>query len=133
MTNASFRGYARQQDLGASLAECHLGLITQKAETLGCVVPSKLYGLMAAARPALYIGPAAATPALLIRRFDCGWHFECGDEAGVLALLLRLLDDPEEIHTKGQNGREAFKKDYDKPVGVARVIRALGLEAPANC
>jgi glycosyltransferase involved in cell wall biosynthesis len=133
MTNASFRGYARQQDLGASLAECHMGLITQKSETLGCVAPSKLYGLMAAARPALYIGPAAATPALLIQRFNCGWHFECGDEAGVMALLLRLLDHPEEIHAKGQNGREAFQQNYDKPAGVARVIRALGLEAPANC
>ena len=133
MTNASFRSYALQQDLGASLAECHVGLITQKAETLGSVVPSKLYGLMAAARPALYIGPAAATPALLIRRFNCGWHFECGDEAGVLALLLRLLDHPEEIHTKGHNGREAFQQNYDKPAGVARVIRALGLVVPSNC
>jgi glycosyltransferase involved in cell wall biosynthesis len=133
ITNVSFRSYARQQDLGASLAECHVGLVTQKPETLGAVVPSKVYGLMAAGRPVLYIGPAAATPALLIRRFDCGWQFECGDEAGVSALLARLLDHPEEIWNKGQNGREAFKQNYDKPAGVARVIRALGLEAPNHC
>jgi hypothetical protein len=85
---------------------------------------------MAAGRPVLYIGPAAATPALLIRRFDCGWQFECGDKAGVSALLMRLLDYPEEICSKGRNGREAFQESYDKPAGVARVIRALGLEAP---
>ena len=133
MTNVSFRRYARLQDLGASLAQCHVGLVTQKAETLGAVVPSKIYGLMAAGRPVLYIGPAAATPAVLIRRFDCGWQFECGDEAGVSALLTRLLDHSEEICSKGRNGRKAFEENYDKPAGVARVIRALGLETRSPC
>ncbi len=130
--NVSFRSYVRQQDLGASLAECHVGLVTQKQETLGAVVPSKIYGLMAAGRPIFFIGPAAATPGLLIRRFDCGWQFECGDEAGASALLMRLLEHPEEICSKGRNGREAFQENYDKPAGVARVIHALGLETPSS-
>lgn len=131
--NISFRGYARLQDLGASLAECHIGLVTQKPMTLGAIVPSKIYGLMAAGRPSLYIGPASATPAILIQKFDCGWHFDCGDEAGVVALLLRLLQEPEELHRKGQNGRKAFIENYDKPAGVARVMRAMGLEPQNAC
>jgi colanic acid biosynthesis glycosyl transferase WcaI len=126
--NISFQGYVRLQDLGASLAECHIGLVTQKTATLGAIVPSKIYGLMAAGRPVLYIGPAAATPAMLIRQFDCGWHFDCDDEAGVAALLLSLLEDPKELCRKGQNGRAAFIKNYDKPAGVAQVMRAMGLE-----
>jgi glycosyltransferase involved in cell wall biosynthesis len=133
ITNVSFQSYVRQQDLGASLAGCHVGLVTQKPATLGAVVPSKVYGLMAAGRPILYIGPSAATSALIIRRFNCGWQFECGDEAGVSMLLMHLLDHPEEIFDKGQNGREAFVVNYDKPAGVARVIRALGLETPSSC
>jgi colanic acid biosynthesis glycosyl transferase WcaI len=131
--NASFPSYVRLEDLGASLAECHVGLVTQKPSTLGAVVPSKIYGLMAAGRPVIFIGPAEATPALLIRRFDCGWHFDCGDEARVSALLLRLLENPEELRRKGQNGRETFMESYDRPTGVARVMRALGLEAQSNC
>ncbi len=131
--NVSFPGYARLKDLGTSLAGSHVGLVTQKPATLGAVVPSKIYGLMAAGRPVLYIGPAAATPALLIRQFDCGWHFDCGDAVGVSALLQRLLDDPEELRRKGQNGREAFIASYDKPAGVARVMRALGLAMQNNC
>jgi len=131
--NVSFQGYVRLQDLGASLAGCHIGLVTQKPTTLGAIVPSKIYGLMAAGRPVLYIGPASATPAVLIRNFDCGWHFDCGDEAGVSALLLRLLEDPEELHRKGQNGRKAFIENYDKPAGVARVMRAMGLETQNTC
>jgi hypothetical protein len=82
---------------------------------------------MAAGRPVLYIGPEEATPALLIDKFDCGWRFDCDDEAGVSALLMRLLEHPEELHRKGQNGHEAFIASYDKPAGVARVMQALGL------
>ena len=126
--NVSFPGYAPLQDLGASLAEGHVGLVTQKPSTVGAVVPSKIYGLMAAGRPVLFIGPAAATPALLIQKFDCGWHFDCGDEDGVTSLLIRLLEHPEEIQEKGRNGREAFVESYDKPAGVTRVMHALGLE-----
>jgi colanic acid biosynthesis glycosyl transferase WcaI len=126
--NISFQGYVRLRDLGVSLAECHIGLVTQKPSTLGAIVPSKIYGLMAAGRPVVYIGPPSATPAVLIQKFDCGWHFDCRDEAGVAALLLRLIEDPEELHIKGQNGRKAFIENYDKPAGVARVMRAMGLE-----
>lgn len=133
MENASFPNYVPLQDLGASLAECHVGLVTQKLSTLGAVVPSKIYGLMAAGRPVLFIGPAKATPALLIRQFECGWHFDCGDDAGVSAFLLRLVEDPEELHRKGRSGREAFIAGYDRPAGVARVMRALGLEAQSDC
>jgi colanic acid biosynthesis glycosyl transferase WcaI len=131
--NVTFPGYARLQDLGACLAGCHVGLITQKPPTVGAVVPSKIYGLMAAGRPILFIGPAAATPALLIQQFDCGWRFDCGDEAGVRSLLLRLLEQPDEIRKKGQNGREAFIESYDKPAGVVRVMRALALQTQNAC
>ncbi len=131
--NIYFQGYVRLQDLGASLAECHMGLVTQKPKTLGAIVPSKIYGLMAAGRPVLYIGPDSATPAVLVEKFDCGWHFDCGDETGVAALLLRLIENPDELHRKGQNGREAFIENYDKPAGVARVMRAMGLESQATC
>jgi len=131
--NAFFPTYVRLEDLGTSLAQCHVGLVTQKPSTLGAVVPSKIYGLMAAGRPVLFIGPAESTPALLIRRFECGWHFDCGDEAGVSTLLLRLVEDPQGLRLKGENGREAFMASYDKPAGVTRVMHALGLEAQIDC
>lgn len=127
--NVAFQDYVRRKDLGLSLGGCHVGLVTQKLATLGAVVPSKIYGLMAAGRPILYIGPAEATPALLIRRFNCGWHFNCGDIDGISALLLRLFESPTEIYAKGRNGREAFDRYYDKPVAVSRVLRALHLNA----
>jgi hypothetical protein len=37
-------------DLGASLAEGRLGLVTHLPQTCGSVVPSKIYGILAAGR-----------------------------------------------------------------------------------
>jgi len=96
-------------------------------------VPSKVYGLMAAGRPVLYIGPATATPALLLQQFKCGWHFECGDVDGVLRLLRYLQVHSEDIRYKGKLGRKVFQEHYDKPAGVARICRVLGIEIQNTC
>ena len=55
-----------RSELGRSLAEGHVGLVTQIPETVGAVVPSKTYGIMAAGRPVLYVGPQGATPARIL-------------------------------------------------------------------
>ena len=66
--HAEFRPYASRSELGRSLAEGHVGLVTQIPETMGAVVPSKTYGIMAAGRPMLYVGPQGATPARILER-----------------------------------------------------------------
>ena len=138
ISNVSFATYVQLERLGESLAGCHIGLVTQKPSTLGAVVPSKIYGLMAAGRPVLYIGPGTATPALVIRRFDCGWHFECDDVEGVSRLLSHLLGHLGEVRQKGKRGREAFEEHYDTRAGVARICNALGVRTsdrsrPESC
>ena len=122
-----FRPYVSRSELGRSLAEGHVGLVTQIPETLGAVVPSKTYGIMAAGRPVLYIGPKGATPALVLERHACGWRIEPGDAAGMVQLLKRLEQDRTLVRDAGARARRAFEKYYDRPIGVARVLSILGL------
>ena len=56
---AEFRPYARRSELGGNLADGHVGLVTQMPETMGAVVPSKTYGIMAAGRPFCSWAPKA--------------------------------------------------------------------------
>ncbi len=123
--NVTFQGWADKTDLGETLAAAHIGLVTQKSETVGSVVPSKVYGLMAAGRPVLYIGPASATPARVIRKHACGWHYDCGDVDGVVALLKHLMDRPDLIREAGVRARHALETEYDRPIGVRRVMAAV--------
>ena len=128
ITNAFFRPYCSSAELNASLGSGHLGLVTQLAVTCGSIVPSKTYGIMAAGRPLLYIGPREATPARVIDRFQCGWRVDPGEISALVSVLERLASDRESISTAGANSRTAFDEHYDRPIGAARVAMILGLQ-----
>jgi hypothetical protein len=94
------------------------------------VVPSKTYGLMAAGRPILYIGPREATPALIITRHQCGWQIDPGDTATLIALLKHLAVNQNMVRDSGARAREALLRNYDLPIGVASICNTLGV--PVN-
>ena len=128
IANALFRPYASRAELGSSLAQGHLGLVTQLPQTCGSIVPSKTYGIMAAGRPLLYIGPREATPARIIERYQCGWQVNPGDAATLTSLLERLNSERNLILEAGARARQAFEIHYDRPVAAARIVKILGLE-----
>lgn len=134
LTSARFLPYADRAAMSQHLATATVGLVTERPESLGTVVPSKIYGLMAAGKPLLFIGPASATPAQVIRRFQCGWHVDPGDWQGLLGLLHHLRAHPDEVLLCGSNARQAFEQHYDLPHGVSRIVRIVtGAEsAPAS-
>ncbi len=127
--NVIFRPYASRTELSASLAEGHVGLVTQLPETCGSIVPSKTYGIMAAGRPLLFIGPRDATPARLIERYGCGWQVDPLDTAALAGLLLETLASQHHLIVEaGARGRQAFEKNHDRPMSAARIVEILGLE-----
>ena len=130
IANVSFTGYRPRRELARNLAACHVGLVTQKPATVGSVVPSKTYGLMAAGRPILYIGPQDATPARIIDRFDCGWQVDPGDFKTLIALFDHLSASPHVVRDAGARARESFLKFYGLPIGVARISSILGVAQP---
>jgi colanic acid biosynthesis glycosyl transferase WcaI len=126
VTNAFFLPYQDRHRLAEHLGSCHVGLVTQHPATCGSIVPSKIYPLMAAGRPFIYIGPAEATPARNIARFGCGWRIEPGDSAALTDLLESLAAQPELVAAAGARARQAFLRHYDTAHGVARILKILG-------
>jgi colanic acid biosynthesis glycosyl transferase WcaI len=124
-----FHPYSKRSNLSRSLAQSHLGLVTQKTATLGSVVPSKTYGIMAAGRPILYIGPRDATPARIIREHGCGWQIDPGDVKGLLSLLELLATRLDLIAEAGARARQAFEAHYDRPIGVARIRQVIARDS----
>lgn len=125
LSHVSFQPYRPKAQLGAALGAADIGLVTQLPASLGCLVPGKIYGIMAAERPILFIGPKQAHAARLIARHGCGWQVDCGDWQSAVALLDHLACSPGEIEEAGARARKAFLEHYDRPAGVDRVVDCL--------
>jgi glycosyltransferase involved in cell wall biosynthesis len=129
--NAAFLPYARRCDVAATLAAADIGLVTLKPECVGTVVPSKVYGLLAAGTPILFIGPRNASASRLIEKHACGWQVDCGEPAALVNLLQALQRDPGRVRAAGMRARQAFEKNYDIRLGVSRITEILGIVSPA--
>jgi colanic acid biosynthesis glycosyl transferase WcaI len=119
--HAEFRDYVPRDQLSAGLAAGDIGIVTQHNVCCGTVVPSKLYGILAAGRPVLFIGPKAATPALTIARHDCGWQIEPGDVNSLCDLLRYLAANPEIVREAGIRARQALITHYDLPRSIEKI------------
>ncbi len=124
--SVEMRPFVSRDKLSEGLAAGDIGLVTQKESACGSVVPSKVYGILAAGRPLLFIGPASATPARLIDRHQCGWHFRPGDVAGITGLLVHLAAHRDLVNEAGQRARQALLDFYDLPQSIDRIGDILG-------
>ena len=67
-----FRGYTSRDAHGTTLAQAYLFVISQKKETVGDLLPSKLYSYLAAGRPMLFLGPRSSEIGRIILDNDFG-------------------------------------------------------------
>ena len=134
LTSVEFRGYVPRDMLSEGLSLGDIGVVLQSGNCSGLVVPSKVYGIMAAGRPILFVGPAGATPALTIDRHNCGWHIDNGNVFALVQLLRHLATHPDEVRIAGANARIALEQHYDLPIAVERMVRIFegGSYTPAK-
>ena len=125
LNSVEFRSFVPRDKLSEGLAIGDIGLVTQHNVCCGSVVPSKVYGILAAGRPVLFIGPRAATPALIVARHKCGWQIDPGDVDGLTQLLLHLAENPAQVQRAGIRARQALVVCYDLPQSVERVEALL--------
>ena len=89
--------------------------VTLSPSVLGLLEPSKLYGIMAAGRPALYVGPDRAEVARTISSERIGACVGNGDVDGLVSAITRRAADPALCHDEGTRAREAFDRAYSRP------------------
>lgn len=102
LTNVTFLPPRPRSQLAASLAAADAHLVTLLPGYERLVAPSKLAGVLAAARPALFVGPTDCGIAAQLKRDACGASFAPGDAAGLAAVIRAWhADDP------GRQSRQA--------------------------
>jgi glycosyltransferase involved in cell wall biosynthesis len=114
LSNVRFHDYFPREQLHASLSLADAHLISMRPEMTGIVVPGKLYGVMAAARPAIFVGPEHCEAADAIRHVGCGFTIHSGDGSGLAAALEKLSAEPSLARRMGERGRSAFLAGYER-------------------
>jgi glycosyltransferase involved in cell wall biosynthesis len=125
LPNVRLGEYQPRERLAESLSAADLHLVSLAPELCGLIEPSKLYGIMAAGRPALFAGPEESEVARTIRRECCGEVLRPGDAEGLARSIEALADDPARRAVMGGRAREALVSRYGRKVMTARFVELL--------
>ncbi|MEO8377824.1 MAG: glycosyltransferase family 4 protein, partial [Candidatus Sumerlaeota bacterium] len=112
----TFMPYQDRKDLSLSLSAPNAHLITLQSRYDGLLVPSKLYAIMAAVRPAIFVGSENNEVARIIREAECGVIVPEGDSEAFVSAVRKLRDDPAAAQRMGRNGREHFERHFDRAI-----------------
>lgn len=110
--NAEFRPYAPRERLSESLSAADAHLVSLQPSLEGLIVPSKFYGILAVARPVLFIGARDGELARIIEAHGCGIVVEPGDVDGLARAIASLAEDREAAAEMGRRGRELYLARY---------------------
>lgn len=125
LPNVRLSAYQARERLSESLSAGDLHLVSLAAEVEGLLEPSKVYGIMAAGRPALYVGPPGSEVARTIAAERCGAVFPNGDASGLARRIRELVDDAAGRSELGARGRAALEERYSRSVTTGRWIQLL--------
>jgi colanic acid biosynthesis glycosyl transferase WcaI len=137
-SNVRLLPYQPYSALRYSLTAADVHILSLREGLEGLIVPSKLYGALAAGRPVMYVGPDACEAARVIRRHDLGWAGRPGDAEGLARAVEVAASSPAWCEERGARARAVFEREYDRPVAVARwreiLVRAArqGPAGPMN-
>ncbi|MEO1236709.1 MAG: hypothetical protein AAFX76_07975, partial [Planctomycetota bacterium] len=72
-------------------------------------VPSKLFGIMAAGRASLFVGPEEAEVGRVLDETGGGLRFEIGDAAGLASAIRGFAEDPSSLAAMSRRALEAAR------------------------
>jgi colanic acid biosynthesis glycosyl transferase WcaI len=126
-----FLPYQPRAQLADSLAAGDVHLVTLLPQLEGLIVPSKLYGILAAGRPLIFIGDPDGELAQLINEWQIGVTVACGEGEQLCCALRRLRDDAAGRERMGERARALFEKRFTLAQALER-WRSLLMQARAR-
>lgn len=93
LSNILFKPYQAQSDLNHALGVGDVHWISLRPELEGLIVPSKVYGVLAAGRPIIALTEKEGEIAALVRQHGCGYQVDPGDGEAFAGAVRALAAD----------------------------------------
>lgn len=94
------------------LNACDVAVVSLVRGMRGVGVPSRLYNIFAAGRPAIVIGDDSSEAALLVKEIGAGWVVEPGDVDKLVSAIADALSVPDRLRTMGARARRAAEEEF---------------------
>jgi colanic acid biosynthesis glycosyl transferase WcaI len=120
-----FLPYQPREDLEDSLTAADVHLVSLLPAVEGLIVPSKLYGILAAGRPLIFIGDADGEIGRVIQRAGCGRIVSVGDSHALAGTLRSLATDSQSRAQMGARARSIFCKEFSLQYAVERWVALI--------
>lgn len=126
LTNVIMKPFQPVEQLSESLGAADVHLVSLKPELEHCIVPSKFYGVLAAARPTIFIGDPDGEIANVVHDFHCGLSLCPGEVEMLVSSILLLKNSQLNRNTMGNNARYLMETAYSREIGAAVWQSAVG-------
>ena len=124
LTNVTFLPYQPLEKLGESLSAADLHLIPLAAGAAGCLVPSKIYGILAAGRPFIAMMEESAEVAQIARDDAVGFVVLPGSVEALSGAIREAVDSPERLRQMGARARRLAEMRFDR-IKVTRMFGSM--------
>jgi colanic acid biosynthesis glycosyl transferase WcaI len=131
LPNVRFVDMQPSERLPEVLAAADVHVVPLRAGLAWSSVPSKLYSILAAARPIVASVDEGTEVARTVERAGAGISVPPDDPAAFTAAVGRLLDDPQAAASMGASGRQ-FVEGWASPAAVAAAYEELFTELCAR-
>jgi glycosyltransferase involved in cell wall biosynthesis len=123
-TNVRFLPFFPTHQLASVLSAADAHVVTIKRGLEGVVVPSKLYGVLAAGRPIVAVAPQQTDAASLAARDGFGVSSDPDNPAELVAIVRTLLGDPRRLAAMGSAAQLAAAR-YARPKEALKFMQVL--------
>ena len=133
LSQVRFLPHQPAERLADAFASADAFVVSLKRGLAGAIVPSKLYGILAAGRPYVAAVEPACEVAAITAKHDCGLLAPPGSADALAGRILELYRDRPLAGHLGDNARRAALS-FDRPLQVdayARLLREVGVRARA--
>lgn len=108
--------YQPLETLGSVLGAADLHVVTMGDDVVGIVHPCKVYGVLSAGRPMLFVGPRASHVGEILDAAAVGWQVAHGDVGGAVAAVRAAVDGGEGgLEAMGREARNLARERFARP------------------
>jgi len=136
LSNVRFLPYQPREFLSQSLSAADVHLVSLRRNVAACVMPSKLYGILASATPAIAVTEPETELWDVINQNEIGFTCLPGDADSLAERVRQLADNADLRFQQGQNARRLAEAEYSRDRQTARfgrlLCRVLGSDVPES-